>query len=304
MKANSYFRRLVALATLTTILLAGAVLSPVAVGWLLSGAQSGKQEDFVVCLFIPTAADWPAHLLSYSLAALFCAGLLAGLLSFLRQWHSTRRTLRALLKLTSATRGTPCKVPSEIGRYLDYVGTDVALAFCYGWRSPRICLSAGAVRGLGEREIEALLLHEYYHLQRRDPLKVMVAQALSSAFFFLPVMREMQRQFLLAKEIEADAYALRRQGSNKPLLGALYKLLLRNGGQAGVRGLAIAGAGESINQRIDYLLDRRLPAGLSTLTIFISSSMIAGTGAILTLTTWAAAANALWQQAHSATGGC
>ncbi|MDQ6695794.1 MAG: M48 family metalloprotease [Chloroflexota bacterium] len=306
MNASKYFRRLLWLAVLTTLLLAGSVAGPPAVGLFLARAHSATlPADSAACAPIPAAvisAPWPIYLLTYLLGALLCTGLLCGLASFVRQWYRTRSTLDALLKLARPGRSLRRGLPREIAGRLDYIETERSIAFCYGLLSPRVCVSSGALCGLTEREVEALLLHEHYHLLHRDPLKVTVAQALSSAFFFLPLMRELQQQYVLAKEIEADLYALDRQGTDRPLLGALYKLLLRQSGATNSRALAVAGAGESINQRLDYLLDNRLPAGLTFLTLFVSSALIVGISTIFTVTIWAAAAGALVQQAQTGLG--
>ncbi|MEO6456894.1 MAG: M56 family metallopeptidase [Chloroflexia bacterium] len=305
MSASRYFRRLLAVAGATTTLFLAAVVSPLIVARLLSGDFGADQGDFLVCLFIPTSADWPSHLLSYSLAGLLSASMLAGVTSLVRQWYRTRRVVGMLLKLRGASSmsglgsGSLVKLDTRI----DFIRLDRPVAFCYGWLRPRICLSTGAISGLSKREIEALLLHESHHVLCRDPLKSAVARVVASAFFFLPVIAALQAQYLLAKEIEADEYALHVQGSDRPLLGALYKLLLRQA-QPEASGLAVAGAAEAINQRLDYLLDKRVPAGPHLPAIFVSSFMITATSTLLTLTTWAAAASAFWHQAHSGLGGC
>lgn len=306
MSARKYFRRLLATVLLTTFLLSVALISPVLLGRLFSGGQAEEQGTLLTCLFIPTSADWPSHILSYTLAAVLGLGAISGLHSFVRQWYRTRRLTRALLKFTLPAGGRSLArrgVPDHIAAGIDLVDVASPVAFCYGWVRPRICISTGALAGLRKREVAALILHEYHHLLRRDPLKTAVSRVLANAFFFLPIVRALHEQYMLAKEIDADLYALHTQGSEQPLLAALYKLLLKQPGYK-LSALAVAGAGDSLTQRLDYLLEGRRPAGPRAASLFVSSSVLAAVTAITVLTTWTSTADALWHQAHSGLGGC
>ena len=195
-----------------------------------------------------------------------------------------------------------------------------AVAFCYGWFKPRVCMSTGVLDELTDAEVQALLLHERHHLVQRDPLRTSIARVLASAYFFLPVLRALSRQYLVLREIEADREVVEHQGTDRPLLGALYKLLMRQSGRAGGAGgagsygarreggtsgeeppLAVAGAADSINQRLDYLLHGRQPAGLRMRLLFGSSLALAAVSTMLMLATWIPAGSTLWYQAHIGT---
>lgn len=312
MSASRSFRRLVGVACMTTLVLMLAVVSPLLVNLLLTGEPVLDQKSLLICLLLPTQADWPAHLLSYALAALLLVGILLGACSGLGQWYKTYRSMRALLRFAQPAnnehepRWSALLASLEMQGRVDVVVTEKSLAFCYGLIKPRICVSTGALNNLTNKEAQALLLHEQYHLLHRDPLKTVISRVFSSAFFFLPIMRALQRQYLVAKEIEADRHVILNQRTDGPLLSALYKLLLlQTQNKAGkTHGLAVVGADDAINQRLDYLLDGRLPMGLHTGTLLVSSAMIAGISVIMLFATWAAAGSALWQQAHSSLGAC
>ncbi len=306
MRARKHFHRLLATVLLTTVLLGVALLSPVLLGRLLSRDQAGEQGALLTCLFIPTPADWPSHILSYTLVAVLGLGAICGLHSLVRQWYRTRRLTQALLKFVMPTNGnslTRRGVPDYIAERLDLVDMESPVAFCYGWMRPRICVSTGALAGLHKREVAALLLHEYHHLLRRDPLKTAVSRILAAAFLFLPIVQALHDQYMVAKEIDADEYALHVQGSEQPLLAALYKLLLKQPMHK-LSELAVVGAADSIAQRLDYLLEGQQPAGPRVASLFVSSSVLAAITALMAFTTWTSSMGALWHQAHSGLGGC
>ncbi len=315
MSAQGSFRRVLLAALSTTLLFAVAIVGPLIAGSLLSKKAPIGRDDLLVCLLIPTPSDWLSHTLSYAIAAVLSVSLFAGLCSLLRQWYRTRRMMRSLLRLrgnADAQAWGRLGIAVELYNRLDFIDTDRSLAFCYGWVRPRICLSNGAVAELQVREVEALLLHEYLHLLHRDPLRSAVSHALSITFFFLPVIRAWQKQYLLAKEIEADEYALCTQGTDRPLLAALYKLLMQQAPShktnklAGVDATRVGGVGaaDAINRRLDYLLDGISPAGPHVASLFISSFVVASITSIVAITIWAAAGSAFWNQAHSVLGGC
>ncbi len=322
MNASKSFRRLLLASGLTALMLALAVTGPILVGWLLehgpdtatataSGSASvSSQNSLFSCLFLPTLADWPSHVLSYMLSVVALVGLLLGSGSFIGQWYRTRRTIRALYRLPQPMVDAGWHhllLVLKLDSRVDLIAADKPLAFCHGWVRPRICISTGVVARLNESEVKALLLHERHHLLRRDPLKSAISRVLASAFFFLPVIRALQQQYMVAKEIEADEHVLLGQGSNRPLLGALYKLLLQQthphgSNEAGA--LAVAGSTDEVNQRLDYLLNGRPPSGLRLPILFASSATVAAIIIVMVIATWASAASALWHQAHITLGGC
>ena len=58
-----------------------------------------------------------------------------------------------------------------------YVISDSKIfSFCLGFISPKIYLSSAVLTKLNLAETEAVLLHEKYHLEHRDPLKILISQ--------------------------------------------------------------------------------------------------------------------------------
>jgi len=158
---------------------------------------------------------------------------------------------------------------------------------------------------LDPEELAAILWHERAHLLRRDPLKILLGRACSAAFFFLPLARALFRQYLLAKEVDADSYACLQQGSREPLTEALCVLLdLPSRPVLPARPTALAGLTDELEARVDCLLGEpprwTLPLGPLMVT---GLSLVAVIGLELALTQ-AAVTTAVWSLSHHTLGGC
>lgn len=157
--------------------------------------------------------------------AAIASGLLTGLAVLALQLRATRRLVSRVESRGRPAPGRLARLAAELGieGRLTYVADGEAYAFCYGFLSPRICLSSGMARTLSRQELRAVLLHEACHLRHRDPLKVLVSRMVAGALFLLPVAAEMRDRYLVEKELSADA-AVVEQLSPRPLAGALLKI--------------------------------------------------------------------------------
>ena len=320
MSASSTLRNLLLFSVLATAVLALALLGPVAAGSFVHHEQMpGLGEGFlhdaiVVCLINPTTTDWSLLLLlglpALGLAAIMvaCPVLLAA------QWYRTRALVRQLLVLGEPADEQPwSRLVGELGLggKVDYLETARPVAFCYGWLRPRICLSRGALAGLDDPEVAALLLHERHHMLSYDPLKTALAYVLSRVFFFLPIVSSLRKQYILAREVEADQYVLRCQQTNEALLGALCKTIIRRG-NGRVRQphrrqqISVAGYGDHLNERLDFLLSgtTRPYHSVERRILFRSALAVGAILLLVALSTTNAAANALWHQAHCTLTSC
>ena len=97
-------------------------------------------------------------------------------------------------------------------------------AYCRGFLRPEVWVSSGAVSTLKPRELEAVLLHEAFHLRRRDPLRILIGRVLSQLLFAQPLIGMLAARFEVAKELDADRAAVRAQGTIRHLASALYAL--------------------------------------------------------------------------------
>ncbi len=153
-----------------------------------------------------------------------------------KQLVDIKRNIRQRAMIPKAIK----RITSGLGleSKIDIIKDNNQFSFCYGIIKPRICLSTSLVKKLTPNELKAVLLHESYHLKSHDPLKILVGQAASHMFFFLPVLGDVYKYYALSKEIAADGVAI-KMGQKESLLSALSKLInLNNPRFSGVAALA------------------------------------------------------------------
>lgn len=142
-------------------------------------------------------------------------GALAGAASVARQIRATRR----LSDLVARHRiAPPAGTPGEI-EVVDY---DEPFAFTFGLGQPRVAVSRGLLEQLSTDELKAVVIHERYHVQAHDPLKLVVARAAARTCFFLPAVDHLVGRYLVARELAADRRSVRNVG-RPALAGALFK---------------------------------------------------------------------------------
>ncbi len=148
-----------------------------------------------------------------------------------RAWLRTRRQERDLTDIlgTLSADAVDAGLGPLIGRLgllgkVSVVETDEALALTLGSSQPRIYISRGATDALSPDELEAVLYHEKYHLEERDPKKVLALTIVRSTIGYLPLSGYLARLFLCCREFEADDLAIRQTGRPELLLQAFLKL--------------------------------------------------------------------------------
>jgi Zn-dependent protease with chaperone function len=151
------------------------------------------------------------------------------------------------------------KIPEALARLAEEAGLAGQLhlfvspakqAFTAGFLRPRVYLSTSLLEALDREELLAVLFHEAHHLVRRDPSRIFLATILKDAFWYLPVVRALWREFTEAKEKAADDAAAR--AGEIPLAGALLKLAAGNHAAASAQVPAFHGP--SIEERVRRLL--------------------------------------------------
>jgi len=163
-----------------------------------------------------------------SLALLSLPFLLAitGLLHGIRtQWRTVRVIRRLCSPGFSNARelAAPAAATGLLGR-IDVVACDDLIALTHGLFRPRVLLSRGAVESLTRSELHAVLAHEANHVRRRDPLRLLAAEIVSSAFVIFPLVRDFARHFVVATELAADRAAVAAAG-RRALAAGLIKFI-------------------------------------------------------------------------------
>lgn len=209
-------------------------------------------------------------------AALVLAAV-SGLTSATKQLIRARR----LTSLLGRTEVSP--VPARLRwiaaragleRRVRLATSDDFVAFCSGLLRPEVWISTGVLEDLSTVEVEAILRHEAWHARQRDPLKVLVANTIGAAFFFVPFVKDCGRCYVLAKELDADAVAVRDMEDVLPLASALYQALSATALRPQVH--PAVGAFNAIDARIDQLV------GVTVATVTFRAKFFALLSALFT----------------------
>lgn len=182
------------------------------------------------------------------------AMLSVGVRTAVRQLTATRRLALSLRPLVVPPSGRLVYLTHRLGvsGRLDVLQSDAPFVFCYGLIRPRICLTTALADLLDDDELEAVLLHERYHLRCFDPLIVFVCRTLARSLAFLPVAPQLLDNYLVTKELAADRHTITAQGDATPLASALLKLVSRPKG-LDLRGAPVS-ALNATRERISQLL--------------------------------------------------
>jgi Zn-dependent protease with chaperone function len=251
MRPNASFNLLLGVALAGALLLAAAVIR-----FLRAGIPAeGRSERAITWhgVLVPGSGDLYIHLVSYLLLAVLFGGSLRAIWRAAWQLHRTRRFVTSLPAAPGWCAAALARAGSHAGLAgrVDVLIDTRPLAFCYGLRRPRVAVSTGLLAILDEAELEAVLRHEAYHVANRDPLRLVAAGFLATAFFFLPLLAMLRDHFAVAKELAADQEAICKMGMDRSLAAALYKLLLLPEQPMPV---AAVGARSAIALRVEALL--------------------------------------------------
>src|SRR5207248_8687561 len=141
------------------------------------------------------------------------------------------RQLQATRRLGRAVRGkvikpVPAGLASSAARaglagQVDLIDSIEPCSFTWGFARPRVAVSRGLLDTVDASELDAVLVHERYHVVNFDPVKVLLTRVLPPSFFYLPGLEELHERYLASRELAADRRAVEAHG-RKPLAGALF----------------------------------------------------------------------------------
>lgn len=200
---------------------------------------------------------WPV----LTFLAVFLVGVALGGRALLTQLAATRRLERAVEVITLppterlAAAAERCRLDDVV-----LVEAPQPFSFAYGLLGPRVVISTALVDALNNEELAAVLEHERYHVRAFDPLKVVLARAMTAGFFYLPVLRPLRSRYVASREIAADRSAVSAYGRGA-LAGALVRAV--SGPDWANLGAAAALSGtELLEERIIHLETGDEPPGL------------------------------------------
>jgi len=203
-------------------------------------------------------------------------GVSLGLTSLFKQLLATLSLIRTLLsrRVTVSHRVGAIAAATGLEGRIDVVRDVRPFSFCYWFRRPRICLSTGLIKRLDDAELRAVLLHERYHLQQRDPLRLVVARYFAAGLYVVPVVEELVEYYTVQKEVAADQAAVGAIGGVRELASALFKVL-PDADDVDLGLLVPVGSLSVTEARIDQLVDgRSVPLALSRVSIALSGGAL------------------------------
>lgn len=130
----------------------------------------------------------------------------------------------------------------------------VPMAFTVGFIQPKIIITTGLIHFLDREELNAVMAHEMYHKENRDPLKVFILSLSSSIMWYLPIQKWFHEHYKVITEVLADEFAIRQQGTTVNLGSALLKML-KLGQHEKMPFTYVSFSATSVNYRIAYILN-------------------------------------------------
>ena len=105
-------------------------------------------------------------------------------------------------------------------------------------------------------EMDAIIFHEEYHQNNRDPLKLFCFTLLAEGMIYIPILKGLLQRYHVYQELAADKYAMRKMKSKFELGSALLKLIkiktMEN------RCVTASFAKTAINLRIEQVLHEKV----------------------------------------------
>ena len=195
-----------------------------------------------LCERYPALTRLTFHMAPLPLTLLLSLGVLALLSSGGAVGVGFLATLRCNRWLRSQAAPMPARLARLVANLglagqVTYLETPETVACCFGLAQPRIAVSAGLLDRLDDDELAAVLGHERHHLRRRDPLRLLVVDAIAALGVILPVASFLCRRWETRIELAADRAALAvapRGALAGALLAALGPGLARSPGVAGL----------------------------------------------------------------------
>ena len=74
------------------------------------------------------------------------------------------------------------------------------MAFCLGFFRPKIYLSTGLTKLMNGPELEAIILHEKYHLLKRDNIFLTAVNFIKQLFLPFPILADLLDNLIKTKE--------------------------------------------------------------------------------------------------------
>ena len=142
------------------------------------------------------------------------------------------------------------------------VSGKVTAAGLWGIWRPTVLLPEGAASRLSDEELEAVMLHELLHVERRDNLAVFLQKGLTALLWFYPIAWLIDRRLFEERERACDEEVLRLRQSPVTYVSGILKVARACVEHRQVGTSSIGGA--SLKRRMKLLLSAEPPRRLGT----------------------------------------
>jgi Zn-dependent protease with chaperone function len=159
----------------------------------------------------------------------------------------------------------------------------ISTPFCWQLHKPLIILPT-SVLTFPHNELQAIIRHEYAHLQAGHPLRLFLQRLVEVVFWFHPLVWTFSRHAALERELVSDQIAANNREAALSLLRGLWRVA-SNGTKPTVdlpAGLSFGAGGEMLNRRVDVLVenagrpcDNSNHSTLSARGIFVAAAVAA-----------------------------
>ncbi|HEV3470164.1 MAG TPA: M56 family metallopeptidase [Pyrinomonadaceae bacterium] len=259
------------------------ILSPVAVPAAVPRAAEPPAGGGEMTSAMP-AADAPEG--GGNVYALITCLWLAGCAALLLLWLRQRLRLSAALKKGRAVRGG--REYEALQRVRSWLGIRARIGLVVTpavsepgvWRvwRPVVVLPEGVAERLGDAELEAVLMHEVSHVERRDNLAGNLQRAVCCLFWFHPVVWLIDRRLLAEREQACDDAVVSLSGASEAYADSIAKVCGHCLGWdvAGVSGFA----GADLKKRIERIVSGCAGGKLSAPQRLVVGVVLAGAVAL------------------------
>lgn len=189
---------------------------------------------------------------------------LGGTLTFLGVWAMRRRKFLRALKdggaINRAARGREWQALERAKEFL-HMKTEVELvisshktepAVCRVWK-PVVLMPQDIADHLDDAELEAIMLHELIHIQRRDNLIGTLQMIVCALLWFHPLVWFINSKLFDERELACDEEVLKIHGSPHAYAASILKVVRFSIGWR-VAGVTGAGSGSNLRRRIENIM--------------------------------------------------
>lgn len=208
--------------------------------------------------------------------------VLIGLVQLVRDYGAFRATLRDWRARSRSGEMLRAWLPDDLRttRAEIRIVSGARVAAASGWFRPTIWL--GDELGT-DADLRVALVHECWHLRRRDPVWVALVAALRRAYWWNPLVTHLADQAVLMTESLCDRRCIATLG-RRDYVGRLAAMMLEAGDSASTPSLAPAARRPSLNVRRLKLLDatpRLRPRDYAVLAFFCVAATAAAAAQVV-----------------------